>query len=150
MFRVIGRVFLSAIFLLFAISSLINWDIAYTDLDTALVNWQMYSANSASIGSFVDTLLEYVGVILGVGLFLELVGALLVFFGYRAKVGASFLAIYLFFSTLLFFPFWFYEGEQLSLNLVAFLKNVSIMGGIFLLLGRGSPRRSISMMDGEV
>ncbi|MCH9811372.1 hypothetical protein K0U07_01250 [bacterium] len=98
----------------------------------------------------MDTLLEYVGVILGVGLFFELAGGLLVFFGYRVKIGATFLAIYLFFATLLFFPFWFYEGEQLSTNLVAFLKNLSIFGGIFLLYARNSSRGSISMLSDDM
>ena len=127
-----------------------NWDIAYTDLDTALVNWQMYNGNSAAIGSMVDGLLDYVGVILGVGLFLELAGGLLVFFGYRVRVGATFLAIFLLFSTLLFFPFWFYEGEQMSLNLVLFLKNLSILGGLLLLYGRGSSRKTLAMMDDDM
>lgn len=149
--RVLGRIFLSTIFILFGVSSIMNWDVAYTDLDTAIVNWQMYEGNPESVGSFLDSLTSYVDLILGVGLFLELVGGLLVFFGYKAKLGAVFLSIFLICSTLLFFPFWFYEGEQLNLNLVLFLKNISILGGVFLLFSsRGHSRQRIEMLDDDM
>jgi putative oxidoreductase len=149
--KVLGRIFLSTIFILFGISSIMNWDVAYTDLDTAIVNWQMYEGNPEVIGSVLDGLTSYVDIILGVGLFLELVGGLLVFFGYKPKLGAAFLAIFLLFTTLLYFPFWFYEGEQLNLNLVLFLKNVSIFGGVLLLFsGKGSSRQRIEMLDDDM
>ena len=149
MSRIIGRACLATIFILFGISSIMNWDIAYTDLDTALVNWQMYQGNAQSVGSALDNLTGYVDIILGVGLFLEIAGGLLVFFGYKTKLGATFLAIFMIVNTLLFFPFWFYEGEQMNISLVLFLKNLSIFGGIILLFaGRGS-RSSMQMLDDD-
>lgn len=150
MSKIIGRAFLSTFFILSAVASIYSWDIAYTDLDTALVNWQMYKGNSAAIGGVLDNISDYVMIILVVGLFLELIGGLLVFFGYRVRLGATFLAIYLFFATLLFCPFWFYEDQQMSENLVLFLKNVSILGGILLLFSRGSSRGGLQMMDDDM
>ncbi|MCH9616978.1 MAG: hypothetical protein SP4CHLAM5_05650 [Chlamydiia bacterium] len=149
--RVLGRIFLSTIFILFAVASIMDWDVAYTDLDTAIVNWQMHEGNPEFIGSALDELTSHVNIILVVGIFLELIGGLLIFFGFKPKLGAAFLAIFLFFSTLLYFPFWFYEGEQLNLNLVLFLKNVSIFGGVLLLFsGKGSSRQQIEMLDDDM
>ncbi len=63
MSRVIGRAFLATFFILSALPSIWNWDIAYTDLDTALVNWQMYTVNSATLGGALDGVSDYVMII---------------------------------------------------------------------------------------
>ena len=141
---------LSAIFIIFGISAIVNWDISYTDLDAALVNWQMYKGNAEFIGSFLDKLIGYIPIILGVGIFFQIVGGLLVFFGVRARIGALMLAFYLIGSTLIYYPFWFYEGEQMAFNLVLTLKNLSILGGVFLLFSfKNRGRASLEVMDDD-
>ncbi len=138
--KAIGRIFLSTIFILFGISAIYHWDEAYTDLDAAIVNLQMVKGNIELMGSFLDLLTCYITILLALGIFLQVVGGLLVFFGFQVKLGAVFLALYLFGSTLVYFPFWLYEGEQLTYYLVLFFKNVSILGGVLLLFG-GSKRQ---------
>ena len=128
-----------------------NWDVAYTDLDSAIVNLQMYSGNYQLIGSLLDQLVNYIPIMLGVGIFLQVIGGLLVFFGLRPRVGGTFLAIYMICATLIYYPFWFYEGEQMTFNLVLFLKNLAILGGIFLLFGRRRPPTSnYEMLDDDM
>lgn len=141
---------LSIIFIIFGVSAIVNWDIAYTDLDSALVNWQMYKANAQFVGAALDKLTGFVPLILGIGIFLQIVGAILVFFGFKPKFGGFLLAIYIIFSTLIYYPFWFYSGEQLTFNLVLFLKNLAIFGGVLLLFrSRGRDRMNIEMIDDE-
>lgn len=150
MIRIIGRIFLSLLFIVFGISSIVNWDISYTDLDSALVNWQMYSGNTEFIGAILDQVVNYVPILLAVGIFLQIIGGLLVFIGFKPRLGALMLILYLFFATLIYFPFWFYEGTQMSFNFVLFLKNISILGGLFLVLPGGGGARSYEMMDDDL
>ncbi len=135
--RALGRIFLSIIFILFGVSSAMNWDVSYTDLDAAIVNLQMYSGNFQFIGTFLDQIVNYTSLILALGIFFQVIGGLLVFFGIRQKLAGAFLALYIIGSTLIYYPFWFYEGEQFTANLILFLKNLAMLGGIFLLFGAG-------------
>ena len=148
--RIIGRIFLSIIFIIFGGSSIANWDVAYTDLDAAIVNWQMYKGNIQAVGSLLDVLTGYIQFLLGLGIFLQVMGGLMVFFGYKVKIGALFLSLYMVGSTLIYFPFWFYEGEQMTYNLVLFLKNVSIFGGILLLFGAVPKRTNQVIFNDEL
>lgn len=130
---------------------MLNWDVAYTDLDTAIVNWQMYKGTGELVGTIIDRIAPYVTYVLIAGIAFEILGGLMIFFGYRAKLGAVLLSIYIIGATLLFYPFWFYDGEQLTYNLILFLKNVSILGGVFLLFGgRGSSGSAIEMIEDEI
>jgi uncharacterized membrane protein YphA (DoxX/SURF4 family) len=148
--RVIGRVFLSIIFIIFGVSAILNWDVAYTDLDSAIVNWQMYKGNFEAVGSFLDMVTGYIPFLLGLGIFLQIVGGLMVCFGYKVKIGAFFLGLYMIGATLVYYPFWFYEGEQMTYNLVLFLKNISIFGGVLLLFGGKSKATTYAMLDDDM
>ncbi|MCH9621239.1 MAG: hypothetical protein S4CHLAM20_06570 [Chlamydiia bacterium] len=110
----------------------------------------MYGNSIEIIAGLLDVLISYVTLLLCVGVGLEIVGGLLIFFGIKPKLGAIFLSLYIIGSTLIYFPFWFYEGAQLSLNFVLFMKNLSILGGVFLLFSsRRSSYRGYDMMDEE-
>jgi uncharacterized membrane protein YphA (DoxX/SURF4 family) len=145
MMTVLGRACISIIFIVFGVSAIFSWDLSYTDLDAALVNWQMQKTVGESLGGFLDVLVRYIPILLGVGIFFQIAGGALVFLGVKYKLGALMLAIYLVFNTLLYFPFWFYEGDQFTFTLVLFLKNLAIFGGILLLLG--SKRRGSTMVE---
>lgn len=133
--RALGRIFLSIIFILFGGFSVMNWDVSYTDLDAAIVNLQMYSGNFQWIGTFLDQIVNYISLILALGIGFQIIGGLLLFFGIKQRLAGTFLAIYIISSTFIFYPFWFYEGEQFTANLILFLKNLAMLGGIFLLFG---------------
>ncbi len=132
--RLLGRSFLSIMFIIFGAFALYNWDESYTELDAAVVNWQMFKGNFESIGTFLDILTSYIAVLLGMGIFLYIVGGLMVLFSFFEKLGAFLLILGIVCSTLIYFPFWFYQGEQMHSNLVLFLKNLALLGGLFLLL----------------
>ena len=148
--KIIGRIFLSSIFIIFGVSAIFNWDVAYTDLDAAIVNWQMYKGNIQLVGSFLDMLTCYITFLLSFGIFLQIVGGLMVFFGYKVKLGGVFLSLYIVGATLVYFPFWFYEGEQMTYNLVLFLKNISIFGGVLLLFGGQSRVKNHMILQDDI
>ena len=143
--RFLGRFFLSIIFIIFGAASLINWDVSYTDLDAAIVNWQMYKGNVEVIGGILDLLVSYTAILVAVGIFLQIVGGLSVILGIKPRLGGLLLALYLIVYTNIYYPFWFYTGEQMMFNLVLYLKNLSIFGGVLLLFSHAD--HSVSIRD---
>jgi len=63
----------------------------------------------------------------------ELAGALALLTGYKMKEAGILLALYLVPTSLIFHNFWALEGQQFQMQLMSFMKNVSIIGGLLLL-----------------
>lgn len=63
---------------------------------------------------------------------LELAGGLSLLTGYRPELGAAALVVFLVPATLIFHDFWRVAGAAQQAELVNFLKNLSILGGIVL------------------
>jgi putative oxidoreductase len=63
---------------------------------------------------------------------LEAGGALLVILGYRTRLGAAMLILFLIPTTLIFHNFWAHDGMDRQMQMVNFLKNLSILGGLLL------------------
>jgi putative oxidoreductase len=61
---------------------------------------------------------------------LELGGGLSVLTGYKARWGALALIVFLIPTTLIYHNFWAYSGQQLAAEMIQFLKNVAIVGGL--------------------
>ncbi len=73
----------------------------------------------------------------------EIVGGLFILLGYRTRLGACILIIFLALATYIFHDFWNLEGGERQLQMIMFMKNLAIFGGLLLLLGHGSGRLSI-------
>jgi putative oxidoreductase len=85
--------------------------------------------------------LPLASVALVITLFIEIGGGLLVLTGYKAKYAALVIALWLIPVTLVFHHFWGIPSEQLQDQMVNFLKNVAIIGGL-LLLAYASPEKA--------
>jgi putative oxidoreductase len=68
----------------------------------------------------------------------ELGGAALVLLGFRARLGAFLLLVFLLPTTLLFHNFWSATGPEGAAQTLEFLKNLGIMGGLLLLCAYGA------------
>lgn len=75
---------------------------------------------------------------LGMAVLIEIGGGLSVLFGFKARMGASALIIFLITASLIFHRFWAVEGMEHQNQMIHFLKNVSIMGGLLLIVAFGS------------
>ncbi len=70
---------------------------------------------------------------------LELVGALMVLLGYRAKIGAWLLVVFLVPVTLTMHAFWSVPDPMMAqMQQIMFMKNVSMLGGALLIAWFGS------------
>lgn len=73
----------------------------------------------------------------------ELVGGLSILLGAKARSGALLLFLYLIPVTLTFHNFWTYPSEEQRVQMLFFLHNLALMGGLLLLMSRGPGRVSV-------
>jgi putative oxidoreductase len=107
-----GRVLVSVIFVLSGL--------------TKIVDWNSNAQYMASAG------LPLIPLLLIAASITEVAGGLSVLLGWKARWGALLLFLYLIPVTLIFHNFWDYSGIEMQTQLVNFLKNLSIMGGLLL------------------
>ena len=77
-------------------------------------------------------------------------GSVSVIVGYRTKVGASILLIFLVLATYFFHDFWTFEGDARQQQMIQFLKNVSLMGTMLFLLANGPGATSLDARTSRV
>jgi putative oxidoreductase len=76
-------------------------------------------------------------VLLAAATALELLGAISVLAGWKARWGAAALVVFLVPVTLVFHGFWAYQGAEAQLQTIQFLKNVAIGGGLLAIIAAG-------------
>lgn len=79
----------------------------------------------------------------GIAIAIEVVGGLAILTGFKAKVAAWIVFLYLIPTTLMFHNFWTMQGGMRMDNQAHFLKNLAIMGGLLLLASNGAGRYSL-------
>ena len=82
-------------------------------------------------------------VLLAVATVLEILGAISVLTGLKARWGAAALVAFLVPVTLVFHNFWAYQGAEAQLQTIQFLKNVSIGGGLLAIFATGPGALSV-------
>jgi len=123
----LGRIFLSAIFLYDAYDSIYYFDRTKATMTEYGITWQQ------------DLLL--VGAI-----FLLVTGGLMLLVGYRVTVASILLLIYYIPITFILHSWWNDPVEIQREVAIHFMQNMAIAGGLMLLIGRGSGRYSIKRL----
>ncbi|MBN2478602.1 MAG: DoxX family protein [Parachlamydiales bacterium] len=134
----IGRLFLSTLFILSAVNKIFDWQKTETGLINLFCDWQGYVSFFPGLSKLFSTLISFVPEILIIVTVIELIGAILMFFGIKEKFGAFLIVIFFIPATFMLHPFWFLQGSKRALEMVLFLKNAAILGGLFLFLVFGS------------
>jgi putative oxidoreductase len=70
----------------------------------------------------------------------ELLGGLSVLLGIKARMGAAALFLFLIPTTLIFHDFWTYAGTKQQMEMINFMKNLAIMGGLLMIVSLGPGR----------
>jgi putative oxidoreductase len=104
----------------------------------------------AKIGDFAQTAgfmaskgLPMVQVLLVLSIVIEIGAALTLIVGWRARLGAAALFLWMIPVTLVFHNFWAAPADQQQIEMVNFLKNLSIMGALLYVMAYGSGRFSL-------
>jgi putative oxidoreductase len=122
----IGRLLLSLIFLLSAMGKFNDWQ--------------------GTINMIASKGLPAPDVFLSIAVALEIIGGLSVLLGFYARLGALALLAFLVPVTLIMHGFWAAEGDARMGEMINFMKNVSITGGIVLVLAFGAGACSIDAL----
>jgi putative oxidoreductase len=133
-FLLIARALFSLIFIVAGANKLLNWSDAIVGLDKALRQWQIYFESNVYINDSIHYIVSKAPLLMGIAMFLEIVGALLILTNYKMRFGAFLLLIFLIPTTMIFHPFWLEIGESFHIQMALFLKNISIMGALLYLL----------------
>ena len=119
----LGRLLLAAIFLMSGIAKL-------TDMPGTI-------AHMTKVGiPYADTLVVVAGVA-------EILGAASLILGLLTRVGAFGLILFMIPTTLIFHAFWNAEGAEHLTQMVNFMKNLAIIGGLATLVAFGASRFSV-------
>lgn len=132
----LSRVFVSAAFLVGALKNIFSWEETERGLIEALSNWQSNVAFIQDLQAFFAFLISWSFFLLLISTGVMFVGGLFVFLGYKERIGLSLLAIFLVPATILYHPFWWFEGPFYEMESTMFLKNLAILGCLFKLLFR--------------
>lgn len=114
----IGRLCIATIFILAGVSKFINFD--------------QTAAYMASKG------LTMIPLFLFGAAAIEILGGLSLVLGYRTRLGAAILLLFLIPTTIIFHDFWNLSGAEYSEQQINFLKNLAIFGGLLYVLNYGS------------
>ena len=131
-FNVLGRFFISLVFLAGAVSKILHWRENESLLMNTFCEWQSNVGFSDGLSDCMASLIHLAPLILLAAILFEFLGSLSLLLGIKEKGGAILLILFLLPATIFMHPFWFAEGSAKEMQLIHFLKNLSIMGGLLL------------------
>ena len=123
----IGRLFLSAIFFFEAIDTSTSRIATYALMNRYGFTWQQDFLYNAAI-------------------FVLVLGAILVAIGYRTGFGATLILIYWLPITFTVYSFWMASETHRNFELMMFMKNLAIAGGLLILAVNGAGKFSIKRL----
>lgn len=78
-----------------------------------------------------------------------LLGSLSLLAGFRVKLGAGLLAVFIILATIYFHNFWAFEESARQMQQIQFMKNLSILGGLLAIAAAGPGAISVDGMLGR-
>ena len=119
----IGRILLSAIFLVSGIAKLID--------------------PTGSVGYMEKAGISHAETLLYIAAAAEILGGLSVLLGLLGRLGAAGLFVYMIVITVIMHKFWGMPADAAKLQFVQFMKNLCIMGGLAMIVAFGTGRYSV-------
>jgi putative oxidoreductase len=100
--------------------------------------------SAADIGYAASEGLPLAGVLVPVSGVLSILGGVSILIGYKTRIGATMIIVFLVPVTLLFHHFWTVtDPGARSIQMVDFMKNISILGGALMILVHGPGEYSL-------
>jgi putative oxidoreductase len=127
---VLGRLFLVTIFVMSAVGNKIP-------------NY----AGVASVMEGKGVPVPQVALALAIGFLV--VGGVSVLVGYKARVGAALLAVFLVLATYYFHAFWALEGQAAQAEMIQFMKNLGLFGAMLFIIANGAGAWSLDACLGS-
>lgn len=131
------RFLISSIFLASGMAKLFSWREQEMGLMNTLSDWQTFSSFYEPLQDFFSWVIPWTPLLLMGATFLEFTGGFLLLLGIKERLGAFLLIVFLVPTTILMHQFWFLEGLQREVEISHFLKNLAILGGLFMVVLNG-------------
>jgi putative oxidoreductase len=127
--QAIGRVLLSVVFIVFGY-------LQFTNIGNYIANPAVVKA-AATSGILSPTVIAYLVAAI------DLFGGLLILVGYQTRWAAVVLIVFILLTFIFAHNFWTMEGAARAANQAHFYKNLSLIGGLLLLIAAGPGRYSL-------
>jgi len=122
---VVGRILIGALFLMAGLSKIPGWE--------------------GTAGYMASKGVPMVSVALAITVIVEIGASLMIIAGYKARIGAAALLVWLIPVTFMMHDFWnVADAMQARIQMIMFNKNVALMGTMLLIMAFGSGPKSIS------
>ncbi len=133
----LGRICISAIFIISGLNKLFDWQTIEASFVTTLCDWHVHTHGMGWLESVFQEAIPHAQAILSIGTAFEIIGGILLLIGIKVRFGAFLLILFLIPTTILYHPYWMLEGHKHDMQLVMFLKNIAILGGLLNVLAFG-------------
>ncbi len=133
----IGRVFISILFFSTAANELADWESTEQFFFSQLNKWTTLYADQGGISYLIGELQAFLPSILFAVLLLKIIGSFFFVFNFFVRFGAFCLLVFLVPATIIMHDFWHLSGMDRSVEMGMFLKNLSIVGGLLVVLALG-------------
>ncbi len=108
-----------------------NWQGAVDGLVLTFSGWRMHLEGKIFKENVYELFVSNAHLIMGAAIALKLIGAMLFLLGFRIRLGAVLLLLFMIPATIIIHPFWFNVGSELKQEFFIFLKNLSLIGALF-------------------
>ena len=130
----LGKSSISIFFIVSSINKIINWQNFETELIQTFSNWQSFTVFSEGLQKTFLFLSTWAPAFLLLLVLIELIGSLLVLFNVKIKIGTWMLIVFLFVTTILYKPFWFFHDVEQTNQMILFFQNFAVLGGLLYIL----------------
>jgi putative oxidoreductase len=138
----VGRALLSITFISSGIHKIFDWQGTLGYFTQTLNSWLALNVGNPSLQNLIEFGLGHASLLLALATCLEVIGGILVFLGLWVRLGALMLIVFLVPASLVFHHFWQLQQPERQMQMINFMKNVSILGGLFLVLAFGKGCKS--------
>ncbi len=128
--QAIGRVLISAVFIVFGY-------IQFTHIGNYVANPAVIRVAGMTGGILSPAVIAYLVATI------DLLGGILILFGYQTRWTAIVLIVFVVLTLLLVHTFWTMEGPARAANQAHFYKNLALIGGLLFLIVQGPGRCSL-------
>ena len=101
---------------------------------------KLFFHTAANVGFMQSVGIPLAGLLVYPAGLVEFAGGILLAVGYQARIAAALLAAFTVVATLLFHNFWAAPADQAVLQMIMFLKNLAMVGGLLLVIAHGAGR----------
>lgn len=137
-----GRFLISLIFIASGINQILDMPGTEMQITNALHDWVALSVGTESLQNILAEALSWTSLLLIGAIFCQVIGGLCILLGIQVRFGSFLLIIFLIPATLLFHHFWNMQSPDRETQMIEFMKNVSILGGLLILLAYGKGRKT--------